>query len=548
MNLVTSAGSNSTTSGSPPRPSRRPKENQFVQKNGQLLHSYHAEKAPYPLSYNKHILELESLDNRLTKFLRSGSQSFINFSEDQYPCRCLDLGCGTGSWIIETAKEWPKCEFVGFDLVNVQLPLKIIEPSIADRIQFVHGNFLTTKLPFEDDEFDHVHIQHIARGVPENKWDILFEEINRILRPGGSIEMIEDDIVFPTLPRWFTAPLRKRPRRATSVHLPDGTQRGYPDLPDSPTSNMGHDHALLESLHTSVYGHRFINMKPSALLPSYFTQYFRQVTIGPVLSFPMPSIPPLQPLPPQMATAYALPLGLDTDPRTSMMTASSVNGASSFSSIASEPTRSSEAPRKQSISVSFVEEVVKALPPGHLIQKTELDLTPEQDSSESPRLYALDTALSSDDRGNVPSSLVDVDKLRSLNQRSLAMHLYRSFQAVLACQEALWEELKDRLRNRREELEPYGWEDDEEFEEPQNRNKFEQILERYRTDMFQRVALWNSLHDIGWMLPSREPLSRAELIEEERMREAMLEARQNAPQEDLQTPCRSVRVLIGFKP
>ncbi|THU77660.1 hypothetical protein K435DRAFT_877565 [Dendrothele bispora CBS 962.96] len=85
--------------------------------------------------------------------------------------------------------------------------------------------------------------------------------------------------------------------------------------------------------------------------------------------------------------------------------------------------------------------------PGHLIQKTEFDLTPEQNSSESPRVYTLDTALSSDDRGNVPSSLVYVDKLRSLNQRSLAMHLYRSFQAVLACQEALWEELKDRLRN-----------------------------------------------------------------------------------------------------
>lgn len=28
---------------------------------------------------------------------------------------------------------------------------------------------LTTKLPFDDDEFDHVHIKGISRGVPENK-------------------------------------------------------------------------------------------------------------------------------------------------------------------------------------------------------------------------------------------------------------------------------------------------------------------------------------------------------------------------------------------
>ena len=30
-------------------------------------------------------------------------------------------------------------------------------------------NSLTTKLPFDDEEFDHVHVKDIARGVPENK-------------------------------------------------------------------------------------------------------------------------------------------------------------------------------------------------------------------------------------------------------------------------------------------------------------------------------------------------------------------------------------------
>ena len=28
---------------------------------------------------------------------------------------------------------------------------------------------LTTKLPFDDDEFEHVHVHAIARAVPENK-------------------------------------------------------------------------------------------------------------------------------------------------------------------------------------------------------------------------------------------------------------------------------------------------------------------------------------------------------------------------------------------
>jgi hypothetical protein len=73
------------------------------------------------------------------------------------------------------------------------------------------------------------------------------------------------------------------------------------------------------------------------------------------------------------------------------------------------------------------------------------------------------------------------NQLSQLNERSLAMHLYRSYQLVLACQEVMWEELKDRIRNRKDELKPFGWDDDEELEELQNRKKFELLVDRYRT-------------------------------------------------------------------
>jgi hypothetical protein len=77
---------------------------------------------------------------------------------------------------------------VGFDLVNIQPPLRLLDPALESRISWVHGNLyvvivslsrscsieafassLTTKLPFDDDEFDHIHIRGIARAVPENK-------------------------------------------------------------------------------------------------------------------------------------------------------------------------------------------------------------------------------------------------------------------------------------------------------------------------------------------------------------------------------------------
>lgn len=72
------------------------------------------------------------------------------------------------------------------------------------------------------------------------------------------------DAVFPRLPRWFTAALRSRPSRAQAVYFPDGSRtQNDPQLPTSSLDTPSHDHALLESLYTSVFEHRFINLKPS---------------------------------------------------------------------------------------------------------------------------------------------------------------------------------------------------------------------------------------------------------------------------------------------
>ncbi|KAJ6621207.1 S-adenosyl-L-methionine-dependent methyltransferase [Mycena sp. CBHHK59/15] len=547
-----------------PATKRQPRKGQFEYKHGQRHHTYDREKAPYPLAYTRQVLELESIDTRLSSHMNNGSVSFVDFNDEDWkgdggagpPEHSLDLGCGTGSWVIDAAKEWPDCDFVGFDLVGIQIPLKTLPPeyaSIAERISWVHGNFLTSKLPFEDDEFDHVHIHAIAQGVPENKWGILFEEINRVLRPGGVVEVIEDDVIFPLLPRWFTSPLRARPRRTTSVHYPDGTHRGLYPFSDTQSSEATpHDHALLESLYKSVFESRFINLNPTAILPSYFTTYFRHVTLGPVISFFMPPLPPLQPLPPQIITSYVVDPNSDTlDSRTSTVFASpndvrptSVSFSSASTSSTAESTQFSSIftgpGRRKSSSVSTYDRpnTVALAPPNGV---TELPAKVAAFKS-----YVLDMDMENEDTVLSADRIPVRDQLNLLNERSLAMHLYRSYQLVLACQEEMWEELKDRIRNRKDELKPFGWDDDEELEELQSRKKFELLVDRYRTDMQTRTALWCSLTGIGWQFPPREPLSKAELIEEERLRAAMLEARTFADEEP-PTLCRSLRVLVGYK-
>lgn len=52
---------------------------------------------------------------------------------------------------------------------------------------------------------------------------------------------------------------------------------------------------------------------------------------------------------------------------------------------------------------------------------------------------------------------------------------------------------------------------------------------------------------MGWELPPHSQMSRPEALEEERLREAMIEAQKSATEEDLETPLRTFRLIVGVK-
>jgi len=52
---------------------------------------------------------------------------------------------------------------------------------------------------------------------------------------------------------------------------------------------------------------------------------------------------------------------------------------------------------------------------------------------------------------------------------------------------------------------------------------------------------------MGWELPPYSPMSRPEVLEEERLRQAMIEAQKSATEEDLQAPLRTFRIIVGIK-
>jgi hypothetical protein len=173
-------------------------------------------------------------------------------------------------------------------------------------------------------------------------------------------------------------------------------------------------------------------------------------------------------------------------------------------------------------------------------------------SSETP---TLDNAL-------LAQSIIPVETLSKLGERTRAMNLHHSFMAVLGCRESMWEELKMLQRSHRDVLTDLGWECN--LEERESRAKFLELFGLFESwviyaclgyrisctmgrDMRARMSMWYSMTQLGYTLPRREPLEKAELLEEERRRKAILDARAQAREKDFDVPCRIIRVFIGFK-
>jgi ubiquinone/menaquinone biosynthesis C-methylase UbiE len=110
--------------------------------------------------------------------------------------RVLDVGCGTGGWLIEAAKTYPGMSM----LVGVDVSDKMIEHArtqakaaqVSDRVEFRAMDALRM-LEFPANYFDLVN-QRFAQGwMRRFEWPKLLGEYQRVTRPGGIIRLTETD-------------------------------------------------------------------------------------------------------------------------------------------------------------------------------------------------------------------------------------------------------------------------------------------------------------------------------------------------------------------
>ena len=102
----------------------------------------------------------------------------------------LDLACGTGDFSIAAAKKIPALKISGADLSEGMLEVmrkKVMAEDLQGRISMATGD--GENLSFPDGSFDRVSIAFGIRNF-ENR-EAGLKEMNRVLRPGGRLVVLE---------------------------------------------------------------------------------------------------------------------------------------------------------------------------------------------------------------------------------------------------------------------------------------------------------------------------------------------------------------------
>lgn len=90
--------------------------------------------------------------------------------------------------IKDMASDYPQCNFHGCDIVDVAN-----KEMIPNQLTFQLGN-VAQRLPYKDSMFDFVYARLLALALSEDEWPLAIQEILRVTKPGGWIQLVDADV------------------------------------------------------------------------------------------------------------------------------------------------------------------------------------------------------------------------------------------------------------------------------------------------------------------------------------------------------------------
>lgn len=124
---------------------------------------------------------------------QAGTLVELLHSDTGYPegATVLEAGCGVGAQTVTLGKNSPKARITSIDVseASVEQAKKAVEAAGLTNVDLMQADLFN--LPFGPASFDHVFVcfvlEHLARPVEA------LQALRRILKPGGSITVIEGD-------------------------------------------------------------------------------------------------------------------------------------------------------------------------------------------------------------------------------------------------------------------------------------------------------------------------------------------------------------------
>lgn len=159
----------------------------FEKRNGRTYHGFKSEQG-YVLPNDEP--EKDRLDMQFWAIHDAFGEKYFFAPINEHPQDILDVGTGTGLWVVDVADMYPSAKVTGTDLSPIQ-PAWVPPNAIFE----LHD---CTQYPWDfSKKFDFIHTQ-LLNAFAVKDWESFYRECMCNLKPGGWVESHEFDLMVRT--------------------------------------------------------------------------------------------------------------------------------------------------------------------------------------------------------------------------------------------------------------------------------------------------------------------------------------------------------------
>ncbi|GAA5813065.1 hypothetical protein MFLAVUS_006532 [Mucor flavus] len=159
---------------------RRKSISEFFARRKQSLVSLH------PTIVEEDMKEFDRLQRQhyLLKSTRKGN----TWAPIESPKFIVEAGTGNGIWALEMANQYTESQVLGIDLKP-----PVFQHGNPTNLRYNQTN-LNESWPMNDNSVDFIFQRNMYLHIQKDQWPKILEEMFRVLKPGGYIELIESDL------------------------------------------------------------------------------------------------------------------------------------------------------------------------------------------------------------------------------------------------------------------------------------------------------------------------------------------------------------------